>query len=416
MRVLLVEPAFPIAAKSRNHKDFLPIGLLKIAAYLRQQGCDIKLARGSYSDDTRAWVGRFVPDEVWVTSLFTYWAPYVREAVNMYRSRYAGVRIRVGGIYASLFSESEVRGYTGCDDVWQGVLPEAEMCEPAYDLVADAKGSPVDYQIIHASRGCPRCCEFCGTWRIEPKFTCLSTVKPIVTRRKLVFYDNNLLMNPNLETILSELTELKSQGRLLWCEAQSGFDGRVLMQMPHIAGALRAAGFRYPRIAWDWSPAQHEEIRMQLDILNQAGYPRDEIFVLMLYNWQVPFEDMERKRLKCWEWGVQIADCRYRPLDIINDNYSPNRHNQDGIDYYICAEAGWSDARVRQFRRNVRQQNICLRHGFPFYSSRLEHKRISVDDVGKMKSLEDPEEKLAFARQMRIEAWSPSNTRMPEEA
>ncbi len=413
MRVLLVEPAFPIVVKSRNHKDFLPIGLLKIASYLRKQGCDVRLARGFYTDDTQACVSHFVPDEVWVTSLFTYWAPYVRQAVTMYRSRFGGVRIRVGGIYASLFSENEVKTYTGCDDVWQGVMQEAETCEPAYDLIADSGGPPVDYQIIHASRGCPRRCEFCGTWKIEPRFTCLSSLKPIVTRRKLVFYDNNFLMNPNLNNILSELMELKSQGRLLWCEAQSGFDGRVLMQMPHIAGTMRAAGFRYPRIAWDWGLEQHEDIKMQLEILDQAGYPRDEIFVLMLYNWQVSFEDMERKRLKCWDWGVQIADCRYRPLDTITDNYSPNRHDQTGSDYYICTEAGWSDARVKQFRRNVRQQNICVRHGFPFYSARLERRKIQVDDIRKMKSLEDPEDKLAFARQMHIDTWSPSNIRMP---
>ena len=34
-RVLLVEPNFPIPNKSRNHSNFLPIGLLKIAGYLR---------------------------------------------------------------------------------------------------------------------------------------------------------------------------------------------------------------------------------------------------------------------------------------------------------------------------------------------------------------------------------------------
>ena len=31
MKILLVEPAFPIPPKSKNHKDFLPIGLLKLA-------------------------------------------------------------------------------------------------------------------------------------------------------------------------------------------------------------------------------------------------------------------------------------------------------------------------------------------------------------------------------------------------
>ena len=43
--VLLVEPDFPIPHKSRNHKNFLPIGLLKLAAYLRTKSIEIKLIR-----------------------------------------------------------------------------------------------------------------------------------------------------------------------------------------------------------------------------------------------------------------------------------------------------------------------------------------------------------------------------------
>ena len=43
--VLLVEPNFPIPNKSRNHSNFLPIGLLKIASYLRTKDIDVKLIR-----------------------------------------------------------------------------------------------------------------------------------------------------------------------------------------------------------------------------------------------------------------------------------------------------------------------------------------------------------------------------------
>ena len=44
-KVLLVEPNFPIPNKSRNHSNFLPIGLLKIASYLRTKSIDVKLIR-----------------------------------------------------------------------------------------------------------------------------------------------------------------------------------------------------------------------------------------------------------------------------------------------------------------------------------------------------------------------------------
>ena len=40
--VLLVEPNFPIPGKSRNHSNFLPIGLLKIASYLREKNIEPK--------------------------------------------------------------------------------------------------------------------------------------------------------------------------------------------------------------------------------------------------------------------------------------------------------------------------------------------------------------------------------------
>ena len=43
--VLLVEPNFPVPNKSRNHSNFLPIGLLKIASYLREKNIKIQLIR-----------------------------------------------------------------------------------------------------------------------------------------------------------------------------------------------------------------------------------------------------------------------------------------------------------------------------------------------------------------------------------
>ena len=51
-KVLLIEPNFPIPNKSRNHSNFLPIGLLKIAGYLRSKSIDVQLVRYE-EDDSR---------------------------------------------------------------------------------------------------------------------------------------------------------------------------------------------------------------------------------------------------------------------------------------------------------------------------------------------------------------------------
>ena len=93
--VLLVEPNFPIPSKSRNHKNFLPIGLLKIAAYLRTKSIRVKLIRlddddlnlvdGLKLDDFKNLSDKlddFQPDLICVTSIFTYWAKYVKNTVS----------------------------------------------------------------------------------------------------------------------------------------------------------------------------------------------------------------------------------------------------------------------------------------------------------------------------------------------
>ena len=97
-KILLVEPNFPIPPKSKNHRDFLPIGLLKIGSYHRLKGDKVKLVRGLKRCG-------FTPDRVLITSLFTYWSIYVHKAAKFYHEAYPTAKIEIGGIYASLMPE-----------------------------------------------------------------------------------------------------------------------------------------------------------------------------------------------------------------------------------------------------------------------------------------------------------------------
>ena len=405
-RILLVEPNFPIPSKSKNHKNFLPIGLLKLASYLKESGHDLKLVRGEGLDSLD-----FQPDEIWITSLFTYWAKYVRNSVKYYRRIFPDAKIIVGGIYASLMPE-HCKKFTGCDEVKERVVQEAEKCFPAYDLIKNANPHPIDYQIIHASRGCIRDCDFCGVRKIEPDFEPKSSIKGEIKKRKIVFYDNNFLANPYIEDILNELIDFKKEKKISWCESQSGFDGRALKEKPLLGKMVKEAGFRYPRIAWDWGYDQFEEIKEQIDILVGGGYNSKDIYIFVLYNWSIPFEEMEKKRIKCWEWGVQIADCRYRPLDQTFDDYNPMKE-QTNKDYHIHTEAGWTDALVKQFRKNVRRQNICIRPGFPFYSKDFERKRVKDEIMRDTKHKETKEEKIKYLQQIKADYWFPDKITYP---
>jgi hypothetical protein len=351
MNCLFVEPNFPIPSKSKNHSNFLPIGLLKLASYHRELGDAIELLRGNAKS-------QFNPEVIYITSLFTYWSQYVKAAVQFYKNLYPEAVIQVGGIYATLMPE-HCKEFTGCDFVFQGQLLEAEKCQPAYDLVN------VDYQIIHGMRGCCRTCDFCGIWRIEKLgFKTAQDIQKEIIKNRLVFYDNNMLVNPHIKEILTMLKTFTLHDRVIKCECQSGFDGRILEKHPEYAKMLKEARFENIRLAWDFKYEQYEEVQNWIQILNEAGYKSQNIFIFMIYNWDFSFETMEKKRQKCYEWGVQIADCRYRPLNQTFDNYSPYKSHQTNSDYYI--HYNWSDSLIRQFRKDVRRHNICIRYKIPW--------------------------------------------------
>ena len=201
-KVILVEPDFPTPNKSRNHSNFLPIGLLKIASYFRENGIEVELIR--FEEDKNKDYNQLTLDYekpkskkkastiIFVTSIFTYWSKHVIKAVLEYKIKYPNAFIIVGGIYPSLMEE-HCKNHTLCDDVITGPIPEVEKCPPAYDLV------DVDYQIIHTSRGCIRQCGFCGTYIIEPDWRCKKSIKEEILKNQENVYDKK---KKNLKKII----------------------------------------------------------------------------------------------------------------------------------------------------------------------------------------------------------------------
>lgn len=402
MKYLLVEPDFPIQTKSNNHKDFLPIGLLKIAALKTKEKHKVVLVRGNLekteiydlAKQQIAFKRSYIPDEIWITSLFTYWINDVKKSVKHYRSKYSNSKIIVGGIAASLFGTDETKKRTECDEVYMGIIPEAE--ELSISLLEDAYIrylNGVDFQVLHTQRGCFRRCQFCGTWKIEPEVKHEKSIKGKIFKKKLVFYDNNFLDNPYIHNILDELIELKKNREIIWCECQSGFDGRLLTKDELIPPKLKASGFRNIRMAWDGKYKDHTKVKKQLDCLtNNKLYKTKDIEIFMLYNWDIPFNELEKKRVKCYKWGVQVSDCRYRPLNQPFDNYKPRKKGQTNADYYI--HHNWTDLLVKLFRRNVRRHNICIRHSFHFYVKDFETKKVDkkiISDFVKAKTKKEQE-------------------------
>jgi hypothetical protein len=365
--VLLVEPDFPYPNKSKHkgnnvHKNFIPIGLLKLSALHKDKGDKVKLVRGI---KTKSEIG-FYPDIILVTSIFTYWSSHVWESIRHYRQLFPKSDIHLGGIYATLHYNSDKFKKLAKKfnvNVSIGVSCEAEKYLPDYSLTPG-----VDYHATHMMRGCIRKCKFCGTWKIEPqrinknKEEIINELKKI-GKNKVIFYDNNILANPYIKIILKEFSKLRINGNPIMFECQSGFDGRLLEKDPELAYLIKKARFNDVRIAWDNSLNDKESIKKQIQLLVKAGYPTKNLSVFMIYNFDTPYEDMLEKIKYCGEWGVQITDCRYRPLELDYDNYnSHKRFGQTNGSFYIHEKSGWTDKKIRDFRKSVRKHNIWIRY------------------------------------------------------
>jgi len=364
-KILLVQPAFPIPNKIKHHKQYYPIGLLKIASYLETKNIKTELVICGKQDHHQKRIKEYNPDMIFITSLFTYWSKSVKKAVQYFKHQHPQAIIVVGGIYASLLPE-HTKKYTGTNYVYTGLIREAEKCTPKFDLY------PTDFQILHTTRGCIRRCGFCGTYKIEPEYTYKKSIKDEIKKKKLIFYDNNLLANPYIKNILHELIQLKKEKKINYIECQSGFDGRILDQ--ELAILLKKAGFKEPKIAWDGKYNEHEKIKHQLNLLVNAGYKPNNIGVFMVYNYNISYPEMEKKRTFIYNYGSLIMDCRFRPLNQTYDEYNPRKKYQTQNDYYIHPD--WTDQEVKQFRRNVRQSNICNLFNKKYYCKELINKSL----------------------------------------
>lgn len=370
---LLIQPHFHKPQKSRNHSMFCPLPLLKFATFCRDHHKKYHLIEFKRGNDK---IRSEDVDLILVTTSFTYYSRQVRDCVQYYKKLYPHAELICGGVYATLLPK-HCKEYTGCDEVVVGVVGEVENLIPAYDLVT------TDYQILHTSRGCIRNCNFCATYNIEPRYSAKKSIRREVVKKKLIFYDNNLLSNPHVDNILNELIRLRKHKKIRYCEAQSGIDARLLTQ--EIADKLYKAGFKNIQFAWDGYYKEKEDIHEAIHKLHKAGYRVHEIKVFILYNYHIPYTECEKKRAYLSRCGVQVTPCRYIPPYATNDGYNPYKKQQERTEYYIHVE--WTDKQIRQFKRNCRQHNICKRFHQPYWTRAIEKKKIPILEVEKILQL-----------------------------
>lgn len=322
-----------------------PAGLLRVGAYLQNQGYKVSLidcmetdARGFVPKRRRlldgqplavvrgnvarpiyhfglAWedVERRMraidepPDEVWITSIMTYWWESTRDAVALARKVFPHARVIVGGIYPTVAPE-HARDNLGADVVFAGEMSEASMLGTDLGLYH----TPPTYAILTTTRGCPWDCHYCSARTLnggsnkmrarEPEDV-LEEIEYKMHRfgiRRFGFYeDNALALRGHLQRVLELIIE---RGYKLQLYAPEGFETRLLTE--DLLRTMRKAGFEKvhlpfealrweTNLGWNRRHASTASFELALDAAIRAGFkPRsEEINAFVLFG--LPDEKLE---------------------------------------------------------------------------------------------------------------------------
>lgn len=307
MKILLVEPP-----KSRKyHTQYPPLGLLKLAAYYKKRKDEVRFIRGFDTDN-------YNPDEIYITSLFTYaWEP-VHDLIRYYSKKYKKAEITVGGIYATLCENHLREQFKNRIKIHKGLFNNAEDLLPDYSLVPEW-----DASIVFASRGCTRNCPFCAVKVLEPEFKPKKSIRHLIcqTHKKVILWDNNILASPYWEDIFRELEELK-----LEVDFNQGIDARLV----NTKVVSRLKGLKIPiiRLAYDIKGIR-SRLKHAIDLLKEAGFKGRQILVYCLYN--NPFdndtpETFLNRIQDLINWGVVSYPMRYEPLEPRQKNTYVSPH------------------------------------------------------------------------------------------
>jgi len=345
--ILLVEPGYKT--------KFPPLGLMKISAYHKQLGDNVKFVKGINEDISYEcyW------DRIYISTVFTYNWNITVKTINFYKSIVQGdiTRIYVGGILASLMP-NELSIETGITPI-KGILSKpgalnddniliVDKMIPDYELFDD---TPYEYALIadsyfgYSTRGCPNKCEFCGVKTLEPEFIEYKGIKTYIKKIKrkygekshLVLFDNNILASEKLERIIDDIIDLgfgkdskighinqsgQVSYRLRHVDFNQGIDARKLKEKE--IKLLSKIALNPMRIAFDHiNLSKIYKKRIQLaakyDIRNLSNY--------ILYNHQDKPEDLWNrldiniKLNREHDLKIYSFPMKYIPLDAKDRSY-----------------------------------------------------------------------------------------------
>ncbi|MBU0906887.1 MAG: cobalamin B12-binding domain-containing protein [Nanoarchaeota archaeon] len=298
--ILLIEPNYPTKV--------LPFGLQKIATYLLNKGHSVKYRKGCPTPS--GFFGE-VPDEIYITSLFTYFGKEVIKTINVSKRLFPKAKIHVGGIFASLMPEY-IKKKTGISP-HIGLLKKVDNCIPNFDLFPETEKITV-----FTSRGCFRKCKFCAVKSLEPNFFVVDNWKKQITNscknkeRLIIVQDNNFTASPWSHQKDAVDFFVKNN---LTVDFQQGLDCRLFKEK-HVKLYSK---LNIPVIRFAFDNIETEDGYIQEAIkLTKKYMPKTEIRSFVLYNFKDKPEDMWYRFGELNKLGTKAYPMKYADISVEN--------------------------------------------------------------------------------------------------
>jgi radical SAM superfamily enzyme YgiQ (UPF0313 family) len=240
----------------------------------------------------------FRPEEIWITSIMTYWWESTRDVIQLVHRVFdpPRPRILVGGIYPTLYPEHAEAHL--CDESDDVVIVPGEICDDAANAWTDLSlyDDPVyeskpNYSIITGGRGCPFNCAYCAQLKLNNgrrtvRYRAPEDVAEEIAQkqrdfnvREVAFYEDNLLFNR--DNFLARLDAIERRGLKLEIYAPEGIEPRLIEH--ELLTRMRRAGFRKIHLAletidndigrsWNRRQATIEKFDQAVRIAQECGY------------------------------------------------------------------------------------------------------------------------------------------------
>ncbi len=352
-RVFLLEPGYT--------RKYLPLGLAKIATFVKRNGGRVWFGRGYYGPPV---------DLICVTSLFTYDSAKVVGAIK-HASKFApSTPILVGGVYASLMPKDLKKRIDGRAELFLGYSPTLDQLVPDYSPNWGLEDPWNDFSFTFTSRGCPNKCAYCSVWRIESKPWINPTWRDHILEDRpcAMLSDNNLSSTPadHLNEVLDYLAAKKK--KVIF---DNGFDVKHIdKEMAAKLGRIRytRSGMR---VAFD-RIKEDGVFQDAVEMLKAGGVAKANILAYCLFN----FKDTPREALyrmsECNRLGIRPYPQQYTPLDQAVDR----RHAK-----FIGKH--WTEPLVKVFRHYWLMAGIYTKQTFEEYAGKQDKVELTMADWDK---------------------------------